>query len=148
MPPVGFETTIPASARPQTYGLDRAATGISQVHNTHGHICLRNVISQPIPVAARSNACVYGPSVVRIAGSNPAEGMNVCLLRVSLSCQVKVSATGPALVHKSPPECRVSEYDRGNSQRRPRPTTAVEPCEKKSYWPSYAYESGHEKCMT
>jgi hypothetical protein len=28
MPPVGFESTIPASARPQTYALDRAATGI------------------------------------------------------------------------------------------------------------------------
>jgi hypothetical protein len=28
MPPMGFETTIPASARPQTYALDRAATGI------------------------------------------------------------------------------------------------------------------------
>jgi hypothetical protein len=28
MPPVGFEPKIPASARPQTYALDRAATGI------------------------------------------------------------------------------------------------------------------------
>jgi hypothetical protein len=28
MPPLGFEATIPASARPQTYALDRAATGI------------------------------------------------------------------------------------------------------------------------
>jgi hypothetical protein len=28
MPPVGFEATIPASARPQTYALDHAATGI------------------------------------------------------------------------------------------------------------------------
>jgi hypothetical protein len=28
MPPVEFEPTIPASARPQTYALDRAATGI------------------------------------------------------------------------------------------------------------------------
>jgi hypothetical protein len=28
MPPVRFEPTIPASARPQTYALDRAATGI------------------------------------------------------------------------------------------------------------------------
>jgi hypothetical protein len=28
MPPVGFDPTIPASARPQTYALDRAATGI------------------------------------------------------------------------------------------------------------------------
>ena len=27
MPPVGFETTIPASEQPQTYALDRAATG-------------------------------------------------------------------------------------------------------------------------
>jgi hypothetical protein len=31
MPPVGFEPTIPASARPQTYALDRAATGIGQL---------------------------------------------------------------------------------------------------------------------
>jgi hypothetical protein len=28
MPPMGFEPTIPASERPQTYFLDRAATGI------------------------------------------------------------------------------------------------------------------------
>jgi hypothetical protein len=28
MPPVVFEPTIPASARPQTYALNRAATGI------------------------------------------------------------------------------------------------------------------------
>jgi hypothetical protein len=28
MPPVGFEFTIPASGRPQTNALDRAATGI------------------------------------------------------------------------------------------------------------------------
>jgi hypothetical protein len=27
MPPVGFETTIPAGERPQTYTLDHAATG-------------------------------------------------------------------------------------------------------------------------
>jgi hypothetical protein len=28
MPPVGFEPTIPASARPQTYASDSAAAGI------------------------------------------------------------------------------------------------------------------------
>jgi hypothetical protein len=28
MPPVGFELTIPASARPQTYALDRAAAEV------------------------------------------------------------------------------------------------------------------------
>jgi hypothetical protein len=33
MPPVGFEATIPASARPQTYALDRAATGIGNNYN-------------------------------------------------------------------------------------------------------------------
>ena len=27
MPPVGFEPTVPAVERPQTYALDRAATG-------------------------------------------------------------------------------------------------------------------------
>jgi hypothetical protein len=30
MRPVAFEPTIPASARPQTYALDRAATGIDE----------------------------------------------------------------------------------------------------------------------
>jgi hypothetical protein len=30
MPPVGFDPTIPASAGPQTYALDRAAAGIGQ----------------------------------------------------------------------------------------------------------------------
>jgi hypothetical protein len=30
MPPVGFEPAIPASARPQTYALERAAIGIGE----------------------------------------------------------------------------------------------------------------------
>jgi hypothetical protein len=34
MPPVGFKPTIPASARPQTYALDRAATGIGELNKT------------------------------------------------------------------------------------------------------------------
>jgi hypothetical protein len=33
MPPVGFETTMAASARPQTHALDRAATGIGGTAN-------------------------------------------------------------------------------------------------------------------
>ena len=40
MPPAGFELTIPASERPQIYGLDRAATGIgiydAYTHNYRG----------------------------------------------------------------------------------------------------------------
>ena len=35
-----------------------------------------------IPVAARSKARVYGRLIAVIVGSNPAEGMNVSLLRV------------------------------------------------------------------
>jgi hypothetical protein len=31
MPPVGFEPTIPANARLQTYALDRSVTGIGRV---------------------------------------------------------------------------------------------------------------------
>ena len=38
--------------------------------------------TQPIPVAARSKAWVYGRSLAGIAGSNTAEGMAVSLLRV------------------------------------------------------------------
>ena len=34
MPPVGFEPTISAGEWPQTYALDRAATGIGSVHCT------------------------------------------------------------------------------------------------------------------
>jgi hypothetical protein len=34
MPPVGFEPTIPAGERPQTYALERAAIGTGMVTNT------------------------------------------------------------------------------------------------------------------
>jgi hypothetical protein len=42
----------------------------------------------PIPAAARSKAYVCGRLVAGIAGANPAEGMDVCLLYlyVVLSC--------------------------------------------------------------
>ena len=45
----------------------------------------------PIPVAERSKAWVCSRSPAEIAGSNPARGMDVCLL---CGCQVEVSATG------------------------------------------------------
>ena len=32
MPPVGFEPTVSAGERPQTYALDRAATGTGTLH--------------------------------------------------------------------------------------------------------------------
>ena len=50
---------------------------------------------EPILVAARSKASVCCRSLAVIAGSNPAGGMDVCLLCVlCVVCQVEVSATG------------------------------------------------------
>jgi len=37
MPPVGFEPTISACERPQTYALDRAANGIGEI----GTYCMK-----------------------------------------------------------------------------------------------------------
>jgi hypothetical protein len=38
------------------------------------------VIRSPVPVAARSKEWVYGRSIAGIAGSNPARGMDFCIL--------------------------------------------------------------------
>ena len=38
------------------------------------------IVVTPIPVAARSKAWVYGRSLAGVVGSNPAGGMDVCLL--------------------------------------------------------------------
>ena len=46
----------------------------------------------PVPVAARSKAWVYGRSPAAIVGSNPTQGLDVCVLSV-VCCQVEVSAT-------------------------------------------------------
>ena len=65
------------------------------------------------------------PILAGIAGSNPAGGMDICLLSV-VCCQVQVSMTGLLLVQGSLTECGVSEYDLETSKR-PRLTRAVEP---------------------
>jgi hypothetical protein len=54
----------------------------------------RNTKLQPIPVVARSEAWVCGRSLAAgNAGSNPAEGTDVCLVYV-VCFQVEVSASG------------------------------------------------------
>jgi hypothetical protein len=63
-------------------------------------------------VAARSKAWVCGRSLAGIVGSNPAGGVDVCLLLSVVCCQVEVSASGSSLVQRSPTECGMSEYDR------------------------------------
>ena len=64
---------------------------------------------EPIQVAVRSKTWVCGRSLAGIVGSNPIGGVSVCLNVVC--CQVEVSASGWLLVHSSPTECGVSEYD-------------------------------------
>jgi hypothetical protein len=59
----------------------------------------------PMPVAARSKAVVCGRSFAVIASSNPRGGMDVLSLVNVECCQVEISATGRALVQRSPTEC-------------------------------------------
>jgi hypothetical protein len=63
------------------------------------------IYAMPIPVVERSKAWVCSRSPAGIAGSNPAEGMDICLLCV---CQVEVSATGWSLVQRSLSGCGAS----------------------------------------
>ena len=69
-------------------------------------------------VSALSKEWDCGRSLIGIAGSNPAVGMDACLLWVL--CQVKVYGSGWLLVQGSPAECSVSECDReATTMRRP-----------------------------
>jgi hypothetical protein len=75
MPTAGFEPAIPASERPQTQAIDRAATGIGDLYQSpyislllitatliHMTICLYRLAAQPL--------CVYrGMQVRRNAGA-------------------------------------------------------------------------------
>jgi hypothetical protein len=67
-----------------------------------------NYLKMPIPVAERSKAWVCSRSPAGIAGSNPAEGMDICLLWVLCVCQVEISGTGWSLVQRSPTDCDAS----------------------------------------
>jgi hypothetical protein len=82
-------------------------------------------------VAARSNAWDFGRALAGIVGSNPAGGMDVCLLWV-VCCQIEVPATGRSLVQRSAIECGLSECDleasKGGSLG---PIWAVAPQERK-----------------
>jgi hypothetical protein len=48
MPPVGFELTIPASARPQTYALDGEATGFDESTRLYTGLSFIQVICEGI----------------------------------------------------------------------------------------------------
>ena len=53
-------------------------------------------------MAARSEAWVCGRSLAGIAVSNPAESMDVCLLRVLCVVKVEVSGAGRSIIQRSP----------------------------------------------
>ena len=105
MPPAGFELTIPASERPKTHALDRAATGIG----------VYTYIIKVNPVRCRSQwprGLRRGSLAVRLLGLwvriPPGRG---CLSLVSVvCCQVEISASGWSLVQRSPTECGVSKW--------------------------------------
>ena len=59
-------------------------------------------------MAVRTKARVCGGSLAGNEGSNPAGGMDVCLLSV-VCYKVVLTATGRSLVHRSPIECGVSK---------------------------------------
>ena len=47
----------------------------------------------PYPLVERSKAWIWGRSLAGIAGSNPAGGMDVCVVSV-VRCQAEVSTSG------------------------------------------------------
>ena len=63
----------------------------------------------PDPSGPWSKAWVCGRFLAGIAGSNPAEGMDICLLGVLCGESLEVSATGRSFFQRSPTECRVSK---------------------------------------
>ena len=63
-------------------------------------------------MAPRAKTWVCGRSLAEISGSNPAEGMDVCLLWLLCVDRLEVSASGWSLVQMNPSECGVSERDR------------------------------------
>jgi hypothetical protein len=58
-------------------------------------------------LAARSKAYICGRSPAEIVGSNPAAGMDICLLWV-LCWQLEVSATNSSLAQRNPTDCSAS----------------------------------------
>ena len=60
---------------------------------------------EAIPVAVRSKAYVWGGSITGVAGSNPAAGRHVCLLRLLWVVYVAASATSWPRIQKSYQAC-------------------------------------------
>ena len=68
--------------------------GLWQVAIKPSRFSFSKLTVQPISLAARSKAWVYGRSLAEIVGSNPAEGQGCLSVLSFVCCQVDVSATG------------------------------------------------------
>ena len=95
MPPVGFEPTISAGQRPQTYALAPRLLGSAYIGSAKRNQqinWLQNILlywTLLITMTAWSEVWVCGRSLPGIVGSNPVGGMDVCLLWVL--CVVRLS---------------------------------------------------------
>ena len=95
MPPVGFEPTISAGERPQTYALDRAATGTGIKRHNYNYILCSLMAREIIFWTKRPHRLEHG-----------------CLSLKSVAAfHVKVSASAWSLVQKRPTECGAPECD-------------------------------------
>jgi hypothetical protein len=89
MPSAGFEPATPASKRPQTYGLDRAATGIGQWDGPHfiifNKLCFDISVSLLKTFCRRLLEAILHVWCLREYGHAPASGLVLCVNSPSLS---------------------------------------------------------------
>ena len=82
--PVMYSTNISLSTLfSNTVSLSSSLTDTKRIFNTQktaSKITALYILMQPIPVVTQSKVWVCGCSLAGILGSNPARGMNVCLL--------------------------------------------------------------------
>ena len=85
------EDLVRAPVSPYRFMAKRHLEGL---FSEYFHFSLSVSFYQPIWAAARYKPWVCGRPLAGIAGSNPADGMDACLLWVLCVCQVEVSAPG------------------------------------------------------
>jgi hypothetical protein len=64
MPPAEFEPTIPASGRPHTHALDRAATGIGHLTYRPAKHATENLVKFSVRLDTTPSRCIGSETVV------------------------------------------------------------------------------------
>jgi hypothetical protein len=99
MLPVGSEPTISASELPQTYALDRAATGTGE---------FKVLITKKLIRTVTFKSCGRRPLACWDRGFESRRGHGYLSVVSVVCCQVEVSATSWSLVQRSPTDCPAS----------------------------------------